>query len=207
MILILTGGIGSGKSLAAGMLKEMYGFPVYSADSRVKELYNERPELLDRIESVLGRSVRDDEGNFVPSLLAGLIFSDAGALEKVENIVFHVLKEDFEIWAEDNPSDVHVLESATILEKEFFKGFGDFALVVTAPIEVRIKRAMQRDSATRQQTLARVQMQKMMNDIDLLKESSSLPFELCVNDGSPEDLRSKLTDFVENRVLTKMLYQ
>ena len=54
MILILTGGIGSGKSVAAGMLNEMYGFPVYSADVRVKELYDECPGLLDNIEAELG---------------------------------------------------------------------------------------------------------------------------------------------------------
>ena len=46
MILILSGGIGSGKSVAAGMLNEMYGFPVYCADKRVKELYGEHPTLL-----------------------------------------------------------------------------------------------------------------------------------------------------------------
>ena len=53
MILILSGGIGSGKSVAAGMLNEMYGFPVYSADQRVKELYIEHPTLLSGIEKEL----------------------------------------------------------------------------------------------------------------------------------------------------------
>lgn len=206
MILILTGGIGSGKSLAAGMLNEMYGFPVYSADMRVKELYSERPELLDKIEGELGCRVRDDKGNFVPSLLAGLIFSDGDALEKVENIVFHVLKDDFENWTKDNPSAVHILESATILEKDFFRGFGDLALVVTAPLEVRIKRAMERDSSTEDQIRSRVEKQKMMNDLGLLEACCWLPFEVCQNDASPEELRSKLANFIENKALTKMLY-
>lgn len=206
MILILTGGIGSGKSLAAGMLNQMYGFPVYSADLRVKELYNERPELLDKIEGELGCRVRDDKGNLVPSLLASLIFSDSDALEKVENIVFHVLKDDFENWTKDNPSEVHILESATILEKDFFRGFGDLALVVTAPLEVRIKRAMERDSSTEDQIKSRVEKQKMMNDLGLLEACCWLPFEVCQNDATQEELRSKLTEFIENKVLTKMLH-
>ena len=206
MILILTGGIGSGKSLAAGMLNQMYGFPVYSADLRVKELYNERPELLDKIEGELDCRVRDDKGNLVPSLLASLIFSDSDALEKVENIVFHVLKDDFENWTKANPSEVHILESATILEKDFFRGFGDLALVVTAPLEVRIKRAMERDSSTEDQIKSRVEKQKMMNDLGLLEACCWLPFEVCQNDATQEELRSKLTEFIENKVLTKMLH-
>ena len=37
-ILVVTGGIGSGKSKVCAILEEVYGFPVYNADSRVKGL-------------------------------------------------------------------------------------------------------------------------------------------------------------------------
>ena len=206
MILILTGGIGSGKSIAAEMLNEMYGFPVYSADRRVKELYSEHPDLLSAIEKEVGCELRDQEGCFVPALLAREIFANGGVLRKVEELVFPVLKEDFIKWKNEYPAKVHVFESATILEKDFFRGFGDYVLVVTAPIEVRISRAMKRDSASEEQVKARIDNQKMMNDLCLLDQTCWLPYQVCSNDGSLDDLRSKLTDFVENRVLTKMLY-
>ena len=38
MIILLTGGIGSGKSTAAGILRDTYGFPFYEADAAVKSL-------------------------------------------------------------------------------------------------------------------------------------------------------------------------
>ena len=205
MILILTGGIGSGKSVAAGMLNEMYGFPVYSADVRVKELYDECPGLLDNIEAELGCSLRDKVGSFVPSLLAREIFSDSGALEKVESLVFPVLMHDFNKWVEEHPSSVHIIESATVMEKEFFRGFGDLALLVTAPLDMRIKRAVHRDSSTEEQVRSRISKQKLMNDPSLLEGETWLPFEVIMNDGSTLDLREKLTDFVENNGLTKML--
>ena len=205
MILILTGGIGSGKSLAAGMLNEMYGFPVYSADRRVKDLYAERPELLERIEKETGCAVRDENGLFVPSLLSRKIFSDDTALNKVECLVFPVLMEDFKEWMEEHPAPVHILESATILEKEFFRGFGDFALVINAPSDVRIKRAVERDSVTPEQVKARLDKQSVMNDLSRLDVACWLPFEVCENAGTSDDLRANLTDFVEKYGLTKML--
>ena len=205
MILIITGGIGSGKSVAVGMLNEMYGFPVYSADVRVKELYNECPGLLDSIEAELGCSLRDKDGNFVPSLLAREIFSESGALEKVETLVFPVLMDDFNKWMEEHPAGVHIMESATVMEKDFFRGFGDLALLVTAPLELRIMRAVHRDSSTDEQVRARISKQKLMNDPSLLEGKTWLPFEVILNDGSTLDLREKLTDFVEKNGLTKML--
>jgi dephospho-CoA kinase len=205
MILIITGGIGSGKSVAAGMLNEMYGFPVYSADVRVKELYNECPGLLDSIEAELRCSLRDKDGSFVPSLLAREIFSDSGALEKVETLVFPVLMDDFNKWVEEHPAGVHIMESATVMEKDFFRGFGDLALLITAPLELRIKRAIQGDSSTEEQVRSRISKQKLMNDPALLEGVTWLPFEVIMNDGSTLELREKLTDFVEKNGLTKML--
>ena len=205
MILIVSGGIGSGKSVAVGMLNEMYGFPVYSADTRVKELYQEYPRLLEEIERGLDCKVRDDNGNFVPALLAKVIFSDYEALKKVESLVFPVLKDDFKNWMDEHPSKVHILESATILEKEYFKGFGDFALVITAPFELRVRRAIERDSSSEEQIRARVEKQKLMNSLDLLGQFCSIPFEVCENAGTTDELRSKLSKFVENNGLTKML--
>lgn len=205
MILILSGGIGSGKSVAAGMLNEMYGFPVYCADRRVKELYEEHPALLLGIERELGCCLRNERGDFMPVALAREIFSDGRSLEKVEALVFPVLKEDFIKWMSVHPSTVHILESATILEKEYFRGFGDLALVITAPSDVRIARAMKRDSADEEQVRARMKKQKMMNDPALLEQHCGLPFEVCENAGTIDELRSKLIDFAEKYGLTKML--
>ena len=205
MILILSGGIGSGKSVAAGMLNEMYGFPVYCADKRVKELYEEHPTLLCDIEKELGCDLRDEYGLFMPAALARKIFSDGEALNKVEALVFPALKEDLEKWMNEHPAKVHILESATILEKEYFKGFGDFALVITAPFELRVRRAIERDSSSEELIRARVEKQKLMNSLDLLGQFCSIPFEVWENAGTTDELRSTLSKFVENKGLTKML--
>jgi dephospho-CoA kinase len=91
------------------------------------------------------------------------------------------------------------------MEKDFFRGFGDLALLVTAPLELRIQRAVSRDSSTEELVRARISKQILMNDPSLLEGETWLPFEVIINDGSTLDLREKLTDFVEKNGLTKML--
>ena len=123
MIIVLTGGIGSGKSTAAGILSDTFGYPVYQADSAVKRLYLTDKDLLADIESDAGLHFRNEDGFFSPSKMAEYVFSVPGAIEKVEQRVFPVLVKDFERWQSECGSNVLIFESATILEKTNFNGF------------------------------------------------------------------------------------
>lgn len=165
-VLVVTGGIGSGKSEACRILHEVYGCGVYSADCKVKDLYSGCPGIVKEIERSLDVVLRGDDGNFIPRLLADVIFNDRKALETVEKIVFPALVADFEAWSEGYCHDAFVVfESATILEKPYFKGFGDKVIVIDAPFETRLDRACLRDSVDRETVLARMKNQTLMNKI------------------------------------------
>ena len=165
-ILVVTGGIGSGKSEVCRILEEVYGCGVYNADERVKMLYDVHPSLLNDIETMLGDSMRDDEGRFVPARLSAKIFSDRSLLRRVESLVFPALMEDFKLWSEEHVDEPFVVfESATLLEKPEFKGFGDKVVLVDSLVETRLERACRRDSASRENIYARMLNQKLMNSI------------------------------------------
>ena len=165
-ILVITGGIGSGKSEVCRILQECYSCGVYNADERVKFLYDMHPTLLNDIETLTGDSLRDGDGRFVPSRLSARIFSDRRLLKEVEKLVFPALMDDFRSWAEGYADDRFVVfESATILEKPELKGFGDKVVLVDAMVETRLERACLRDSAPRESIYARMLNQKMMNSI------------------------------------------
>lgn len=165
-VLVITGGIGSGKTEVCRILQEIYGCGVYNADERVKMLYDVHPTLLDDIEKLVEEPLRDDEGKFVPSRLSARIFKDRSLLRQVEALVFPALVEDFETWAQQY-SDARfvVFESATVLEKPEFKGFGDKVVLVDSLVETRLERACMRDSAPRESVYARMLNQRMMNSI------------------------------------------
>ena len=203
-VLIVTGGIGSGKSLVSRILTECYDIPVYEADNRAKALYIELPVMLDEIESALGVVLRNDSGMFVPQKLAEVIFTDSDALKKVEDILFPHLQKDFLNWAEEQGKEVVALESATLLEKPQFDDFGDIVLVVDAPKSLRLSRACSRDGQEEGKILQRMSAQPLMNSISDGGCNERVDY-VIVNDSTIEDLHQKLTEFIEKYGLTKKL--
>lgn len=195
MVVIVTGGIGSGKSMVCRMIRDIYGFPVYEADKRAKELYVRYPELLESIEKALSCSVRDSGGNFQPRLLAERIFADADALAVVESLLFPFMMSDFREFAE-NSGNIIIFESATVLEKPQFDGFGDKVVLVDAPRETRIERACVRDGISREAVLARMDAQKLMNAVSEGAVCSRID-EIIMNDGSADDLLEAVKGVME----------
>lgn len=202
MIVAVTGGIGSGKSAVCSILESEYGYPVYEADVKVKELYSAVPGLLDEIERALKADLRDAEGNFLPSALAAMVFTDSDALEIVESIVFPELVMDFRRWAQDKKSEILVFESATILEKKQFDGFADLVVLVNAPVEVRLARACTRDGKDKDSILARMKCQTLMNDLSEGKEDPRIDYVID-NSGDCLELGRNTASFVEKMLLNK----
>lgn len=185
---LLTGGIGSGKSAVRHILEEM-GIPCYDADSAVKSFYiapesgsfadpgsfdgnsfiegslpgdnspRRRPFLLPALEEALGVSLRDSEGKFNKKALSSLIFSAPWAMAKVESIVFPALAEDFARWKAGMQADFVVFESATALDKPEFPRIWDRCLWVDAPEEIRIQRVISRDACSREAVISRLRLQ------------------------------------------------
>lgn len=200
-VVVVTGGIGSGKSVACRILQSQFGWPVYNADSKVKELYVSSPTLLTDIEDALEMKLRNADGEFIPSLLASRIFSDSGALEKVEELVFPELTSDFETWKKEQGNvDYVILESVTILEKPALKGMWDILVLIDAPIELRRARAAARDGVSEEIAGRRMESQKLMNEVS---KGMVIPDAdvVILNDSTESKLQEKLQKYV----ITKML--
>ena len=183
---ILTGGIGSGKSAVCACLKAR-GVPVYDSDSRTKSLYDRDPALVGRLEAVLGTGLRTEEGRLDRRKLAGIIFADPEKKAAVEAVVHPAVLEDFRRWKRwqrpkgwtYGPVPFVVLESAIILSCPVFDGVGDRTVLVDAPEEVRLARAVARDGSDPEAVLRRIRQQHF----DLSRVDAVLR-----NDGPLEEL-------------------
>ena len=183
---ILTGGMGSGKSAVGAFLKAR-GVPVYDSDSRTKSLYDRDPALVDALEGVLGTGLRASDGRLDRAKLASLIFGDPARKAAVEAVVHPAVLADFYRWKRWHrpkgwtygPVPFVVLESAIILSCPVFDGVGDRTVLVDASEEVRLARAVARDGSGPEAVLRRIRQQRF----DLSRVDAVIP-----NDGSLEDL-------------------
>lgn len=185
MVIVVTGGIGSGKSEVSRILSDRYSCHVYEADKEVKRLYDKYDQLVISIEESLKMNLRSESGRFEPSYLAARIFTDKDALHIVETLVFPYLIKDFQEYALRNAGNI-VFESATILDKPRFNGFGDVIILVDAPIETRIERAVRRDSSSPEKIMDRIRNQIVVSDDPRISY-------VIINDGSLDELISKVT--------------
>lgn len=157
------GGIGSGKSTICQMFAER-GVAVYDSDSRAKALMSESAELRDALVAEFGAECY--VGNELNrSYLAQKVFSSQEQLARLNAIVHPAVKTDFERWVDEQQGDCCILECAILFESGF-DALVDKTVAVLAPLPLRIKRAMQRDGASREQIEARVKAQ--MRDDELM---------------------------------------
>ena len=155
----ITGGIGSGKSYVSAILREKFGIPVYDCDKEAKRLTASNEEIRQRLIALVGPEVFD--GNKLnKQLLADYLFADVENASRVNAIIHPVVLQDFKRWAEEqHEKPIVALESAILFES----GLGemvDKVLFVDAPEEVRLRRAMLRDTASEAQIRARMKMQR-----------------------------------------------
>ncbi|HYX09560.1 MAG TPA: dephospho-CoA kinase [Bacteroidales bacterium] len=172
----LTGGIGSGKSLVAKIFLDLE-VPVYPADERAKSIYNTNDSVKREIINLLGQSVYQDN-KINRKKLAALIFRNKNLLEKVNQIVHPAVRGDFEDWCRQYTDKKYVLQEAAILFESGSNKHMDYIISVDAPVEVRIKRVMDRDGMPREQVLERINHQ--MED----KERNELSDFIIYNDGT-----------------------
>jgi dephospho-CoA kinase len=149
----LAGGIGSGKSVVARLF-EVMGFPVYDSDWHAKQLMQSDQLLRENLMAEFGTSVFIN-GVLNRQHLAALVFEAPDRLKILNQLVHPVVKTDFLEWAEKQSSPLVFLESAILFESEF-SFLMDRIVVVTAPLELRLERAVQRDGVSKEVVLLRM---------------------------------------------------
>lgn len=167
----ITGGIASGKSVVCDILRVM-GFPIYCSDDRAKELMKTDATIRYDLISLLGKNVYNTDGKLNRKMLADYIFAHKDQANQVNAIVHPRVKDDFFKWAlQYRELPIVGIESAILIEAGFLDAV-DQSLLVYAPKELRIKRAMQRDNFSQELVEHRINAQisdsKKLDLVDFL---------------------------------------
>ncbi|WP_190808994.1 dephospho-CoA kinase [Flagellimonas sp. S3867] len=160
----LTGGIGSGKSTVANMFRELE-VPVYDSDEEAKQLMISSGKIKKSIISLLGKKAYS-EGNLNRSYIANRVFNNPDLLQQLNDIVHPEVRKHFLDWVDDQTSNYVIQETALIFENGAQDNY-DHVLLVTAPIELRLQRVMERDATSEQEVMGR--MNNQMDDSEKME--------------------------------------
>ena len=155
-IIGLTGGIGSGKTTIANHFIAA-GIPVYIADDEARKIM-QSAEIIKEIKDLFGNAIFEN-GILNREKLAQIVFSNPEKLKLLNSIIHPAVKKHFDNWVLDHKNNSFVIyEAAILFESGSYKNC-DKIITVTAPLETRIKRVIQRDKTTREQVLKRINAQ------------------------------------------------
>ena len=152
----ITGNIGSGKSLICKIFNHL-GINTFHSDEETKKLYL-LPDVKKEIIDHFGEEVYFADGSLNKKLLSYHLFQNESALKFIESLLYPKLNQVFDEWCKKQTSDFVLFESAILFEKNFDNQF-DKIIFISAPEEVRLKRAMQRDRCDEENVRSRMRLQ------------------------------------------------
>lgn len=188
----ITGGIGSGKSTAITLIKEM-GYPVVSCDEITAELYQKR-QVLSGLKKIFPTAVsgiiklKADK-----KLIASAIFSDKNKYNALNDFLMPLIQK--ELFLRLNKHSGLVFAEVPLLFETNLQVEFDHVLVITRDKEKRIESVMARSNMTKEQVLERINAQF---DYDAFSATHEIVIE---NDGDLETLKEKLTSAIANAFL------
>lgn len=166
----ITGGIGSGKSVVSKLLRIM-DVPVYDSDTESKRLTVQDATIRQQLIDWVGPSVYLANGSLNKPYFASCVFSSSENASKANAIIHPVVKRDFLEWAERQEQAGHQLcaiESAILYEAKF-EDVVEAVVMVSASLDTRIQRTMQRDGASYEVVMERIKRQ--MDDAEKIQKA------------------------------------
>lgn len=183
----LTGGVVSGKSLAAELLREMTGGELLIADRLGHVAMEKGTSGYRQILEAFGEEVLSSDGQIDRNKLGELVFQDGDKLERLNGIVHPIVMEYLEerIAARRGEEGVMVLESAILFETGCDR-LCDEVWYVWVPEQVRMQRL--RESRGYSEEKCRAIMAEQMGE----EEFRNRCHKVIRNDGGVEELRRRL---------------
>ena len=180
MILLgITGGIASGKSIISNILKEKYNAYIFDADEEAKKLL-----FTEEISNIVLKIFPELE-TISSESLAKVAFKDKSSQDKLNHIIHPAVgKEALKRIEEINELGKHsifVIDAPLIIEGSSYKNYkekGAVIILVTAPEDIRMERALSRGNLSRDTIQDRMNLQwsdekkKEYADYVILNDSS-----------------------------------
>lgn len=155
MIISIVGLSGSGKSLIAKTL-EQYNKRIMHIDiDKIGHNSHEDPIVKKNLISSFGKDIITNE-KIDRKKLANIVFNSKKAMKILEDITWNYMEKEIDTIIASNKDKIILLDWLLLPKTKFFIQ-SDFRILVTAPLDVRMQRAIARDNITKEKFLEREQ--------------------------------------------------
>ncbi|ROR91400.1 dephospho-CoA kinase [Nocardioides aurantiacus] len=186
----LTGGVASGKSTVAAMLSEL-GAVVIDADVLAREVVEPGTPGLDAVVAVFGDDVLTEDGRLDRPAVGRLVFADAAARRRLEQIIHPLVYERIVELEAQAPDDAVVVHDIPLLTENDRGGDFDHVVVVDAPEEVQLERMVGDRGWTEEDARSRVAAQASR------EQRRAIATHVVENTGTREDLHDRVVEVFE----------
>lgn len=187
----VTGGIGTGKSTVAGILKR-HGAYVIDADEIAKRVVRKGQKTLDLIIDYFGTGILNDNGEIDRKRLADIVFQDANKLsilnEIVHQEVHRQIKKEIDELRNRQYNGIIVLDVP--IPTNDFKQLSDEIWVVDSDLDKRLERVKKRSGFSREEALKRINTQMTR------EEYLSIADKVIINNGSEKELEDVVLSLI-----------
>jgi len=165
MVLGLTGGIASGKSLVAACFEEQ-GAIVVSADVLAREVVNPGSPVLDELVKTFGLEILTEQGSLNREALGRRVFADSSARSLLEKITHPAIAHLAECRLATLRSTTHdlIVYEAPLLFEAGAENRVDQVLVVLVDPQVQVERLCLRDRLSTTEARQRISAQWPQTD-------------------------------------------
>lgn len=186
----LTGGVASGKSTVAGLLRE-HGAVVIDADALAREVVARGTPGLAAVVAEFGTELLTAEGELDRPRMGELVFNDEAARRRLEAIVHPlVFARMTELEATATADDLVVHDTPLLAESGRADTF-DAVLVVDVPTEVQVERMLRDRGWTEADARSRIAAQATR------EQRLAIATHVIENTGTLDDLRQRVAEVVE----------
>jgi dephospho-CoA kinase len=161
-VLGLTGGIGTGKTVASSYLANRYGFPILDADCYAREAVLKESDPWRAIVQQYGSEILNADDTLNRSRLAQIIFQDSAQRQWVEALIHPFVRHRFQEMQERLATQPVIVMAIPLLFEAGMTDLVSEIWVVVCRPEQQLSRLMQRDHLTQQEAQARIDSQMPM---------------------------------------------
>ena len=179
LVVGLTGGIGSGKSLAAQFFAEL-GALVIDADQLARDAIERGSDGFDELIATFGDSILSN-GLVDRRALGELVFRDVDAKKKLEAIIHPIVRREFEEAVQSLEQDqILIYEIPLLFETQAMERF-DYIVTVEADMQLRKERLLKkglRNSEVESRIAAQASREERVSIADQVFENNGSEDEL-----------------------------